>query len=73
MAFEHVEWRTFGVQFHPESVLTSGGHRLLHNFLELAGLRPRSPRDVEELDRLEQGESLSPTNDDWNSVGPLHW
>ena len=73
MAFEHVEWPTFGVQFHPESVLTSGGHRLLHNFLELAGLGPRSPRDVEELDRLEQGEALSPTNDDWNSVGPLHW
>ncbi len=73
MAFEHVAWPMFGVQFHPESVLTSGGHRLLHNFLELAGLNPRIPRDVVELDRLEQGEALSPAIDDWNSVGPLHW
>ena len=28
-----------GVQFHPESVLTEGGHKLLSNFLELAESR----------------------------------
>jgi anthranilate synthase/aminodeoxychorismate synthase-like glutamine amidotransferase len=42
MALEHRDWPVFGVQFHPESVLTECGHRLLANFLHLAGLQPRS-------------------------------
>ncbi len=38
MALEHARWPAFGVQFHPESILTDSGHRLLANFLQLAGL-----------------------------------
>jgi anthranilate synthase/aminodeoxychorismate synthase-like glutamine amidotransferase len=38
MALEHETWPAFGVQFHPESILTDAGHRLLANFLRLAGL-----------------------------------
>ncbi len=38
MALEHREHLTFGVQFHPESVLSFHGHRLLNNFLGAAGL-----------------------------------
>ena len=38
MALEHATWPAFGVQFHPESILTDAGHRLLANFLRLAGL-----------------------------------
>lgn len=37
MAVEHREHRTFGVQFHPESILSSDGYRLLSNFLSLSG------------------------------------
>lgn len=37
MAIEHREWPVFGVQFHPESVLTGDGYRLLANFLKFAG------------------------------------
>ena len=41
MALEHAEWPMFGVQFHPESILTQDGHRLLANFLRLSGLPAR--------------------------------
>ena len=32
MALEHCQLPIFGVQFHPESILTEGGHHLLKNF-----------------------------------------
>ena len=38
MAIRHTEVPIEGVQFHPESVLTQGGHRLLANWLERCGL-----------------------------------
>ena len=37
MALRHRELPLYGVQFHPESVLTEGGHRLLANWLETCG------------------------------------
>jgi para-aminobenzoate synthetase component II len=38
MALEHRDAPVWGVQFHPESVLTEGGYRMLGNWLEAAGL-----------------------------------
>lgn len=37
MAVRHVSLPLHGVQFHPESVLTEGGHRLLANWLAICG------------------------------------
>ncbi|GAB2698628.1 aminodeoxychorismate/anthranilate synthase component II [Nocardia thraciensis] len=40
MAMRHRTLPIHGVQFHPESVLTQGGHRMLANWLEVCGNRP---------------------------------
>jgi para-aminobenzoate synthetase component 2 len=37
MALRHRSMPVEGVQFHPESVLTEGGHRLLANWLAICG------------------------------------
>tara|TARA_R110002094_G_scaffold198080_2_gene170364 strand:+ start:490 stop:1074 length:585 start_codon:yes stop_codon:yes gene_type:complete len=39
MAISHANRPIFGVQFHPESILSESGHALLENFLRLAGLK----------------------------------
>ena len=38
MAVRHRELAVEGVQFHPESILTEAGHRLVGNFLDLANV-----------------------------------
>ncbi len=40
MAMRHRELPIHGVQFHPESVLTQGGHRMLANWLGVCGQVP---------------------------------
>jgi len=50
MAVRHVSLPLEGVQFHPESVLTEGGHRLLANWLVTCG----------QADAVERAEGLSP-------------
>ena len=40
MAVRHVELPIHGVQFHPESILTEGGHRMLANWLGYCGDAP---------------------------------
>ena len=40
MAVRHVELPIHGVQFHPESILTEGGHRMLANWLGYCGAAP---------------------------------
>ena len=44
MGLRHREAEIFGVQFHPESVLTQDGYRMLGNWLAVAGLESAKER-----------------------------
>jgi anthranilate synthase/aminodeoxychorismate synthase-like glutamine amidotransferase len=51
MAIRHAVHPVFGVQFHPESVLTEHGYALLAAFLRMAGLVAREPPNNERTER----------------------
>ncbi len=38
MAVQHTKYPVYGLQFHPESILTPAGKKIAENFLETAGL-----------------------------------
>ncbi|QDT32865.1 anthranilate synthase component II [Thalassoglobus polymorphus] len=57
MAIQHLKFPLFGVQFHPESILTTSGHQILQNFLELTGLTVSSILSEGELSSADQQES----------------
>jgi para-aminobenzoate synthetase component 2 len=44
MGIQHRSKPIYGVQFHPESVLTEGGYRMLGNWLESIGLEGAAER-----------------------------
>ena len=61
MGIAHRSAHIDGVQFHPEAVLTEGGHRLLGNWLETAGLVGAATR----------GAALHPRRLSSSGYGPL--
>jgi len=61
MAVRHSSLPLEGVQFHPESVLTQGGHRLFANWLATCGLK----------DAVGRSEGLSPLVHDASGVARM--
>ncbi len=66
MALRHRHWPVMGVQFHPESILTDAGHRLLWNFLQISGI---DTPFVCPTERTETPVDSTPPSYD----GPIHW
>jgi anthranilate synthase component 2/para-aminobenzoate synthetase component 2 len=54
MALAHRDHPVFGVQFHPESILTEGGFEMLAGFLRLAGLPTASSLPSIDCERPER-------------------
>ncbi|HUQ70768.1 MAG TPA: aminodeoxychorismate/anthranilate synthase component II [Planctomycetaceae bacterium] len=67
MALEDAASCVYGLQFHPESVLTEFGHQLLANFLNLADLPSRFPPATDRLPTVEAPPSTVPP------VTPARW
>jgi para-aminobenzoate synthetase component 2 len=44
MGIRHRDLPIYGVQYHPESVLTEGGYQMLGNWLESVGLKGAAER-----------------------------
>jgi para-aminobenzoate synthetase len=55
IGLRHTKRPLWGVQFHPESILTEYGHELLANFLRISGSSSR-------FTRSRRGENASPLN-----------
>ena len=78
MAIAHQSHTTWGVQFHPESILTPCGYRLLANFLRAANCVVTEDRVVElttQLERQRQPSRVmdSPKRRSTNPLTPHPW
>ena len=54
MGLRHMERPIYGVQFHPESIASQAGHKILANFLKIAGINPKAVPSASTLDLSSQ-------------------
>ena len=58
MAVEHRDYPVYGLQFHPESILTEQGMKFLENFLKIQGRKERTLMIKEAIHTLMDGKDL---------------
>ena len=81
MALAHESSPAASVQFHPESILTDSGHRLLANYLQSVGIETRDSeqafaQETPPLDPLRMAWFDVSDATDWSDdcgAEPLHW
>ncbi len=54
MGLRHMQRPVYGVQFHPESIASRAGHKILANFLKIAGINPRAVPPASTLNLISQ-------------------
>ena len=54
MGLRHMQRPVYGVQFHPESIASQAGHKILANFLKIAGINPKAVPPASTLDLSSQ-------------------
>jgi len=54
MGLRHMQRPIYGVQFHPESIASQAGHKILANFLKIAGINPKAVPPASTLDLSSQ-------------------
>lgn len=69
MAIEHVRHPVFGLQFHPESILTEGGYELLSNFIATFA-SPRQLQTSELIGSARAQTRESEAEPDWSRYSP---
>ena len=50
MGLSHREHELHGVQFHPESIASVAGYRILANFLNVCGIKPPGDSEIKQLE-----------------------
>lgn len=54
MAVKHRDYDVYGIQFHPESILTESGKTIFENFLKIAGIEVKSEKKEKEVESVQR-------------------
>lgn len=54
MAVKHKDYDVYGIQFHPESILTESGKTIFENFLKIAGIEVKAEKKEKEAEAAQR-------------------
>ncbi|MBS7007172.1 bifunctional anthranilate synthase component II/anthranilate phosphoribosyltransferase [Anaerostipes sp.] len=54
MAVKHKDYDVYGIQFHPESILTESGKTIFENFLKIAGIEIKEEKKENEMETAQR-------------------
>lgn len=54
MAVKHKDYDVYGIQFHPESILTESGKTIFENFLKIAGIEIKAEQKEQDMETAQR-------------------